>query len=279
MKRRERVNSLSIRTPEGIVFSMMLAGPVTRFLAYIIDVAVQVIVLMIVSYIAGALGVFTTLLGPVFYEWVYSLVMVASFAVPILYAMVLEWFWRGQTVGKWLLRLRVVDENGLRLQFTQVAIRNLLRIVDSLPALYVVGGIACVVSQKGQRLGDFAANTVVIRTPKIAEPNLDHVLSSKYNSLRDYPHIEARLRQRVSPEEAAIALQAVLRRDELDPEARIKVFEEIAAHFKTLAIFPEEATFGTADEQFVRNIVDVLFRKRETTTAAKPDKAGVGTPL
>lgn len=279
MKRRERVNSLSIRTPEGIVFSMMLAGPVTRFLAYIIDVAVQVIVLMIVSYIAGALGVFTTLLGPVFYEWVYSLVMLAAFAVPILYAMVLEWFWRGQTVGKRLLRLRVVDENGLRLQFTQVAIRNLLRVVDSLPALYVVGGIACVVSQKGQRLGDFAANTVVIRTPKIAEPNLDHVLSSKYNSLRDYPHIEARLRQRVSPEEAAIALQAVLRRDELDPEARIKVFEEIAAHFKTLAIFPEEATFGAADEQFVRNIVDVLFRKRETTTAAKPDKAGVGTPL
>ncbi|MCC6697228.1 MAG: RDD family protein [Candidatus Hydrogenedentes bacterium] len=279
MKRRERVNSLSIRTPEGIVFSMMLAGPVTRFLAYIIDVAVQVIVLMIVSYIAGLLGVFTSVLGPTFYEWVYALVMIASFAVPILYAMVLEWLWRGQTVGKRLLRLRVVDENGLRLQFTQVAIRNLLRVVDSLPALYVVGGIACVVSQKGQRLGDFAANTVVIRTPKIAEPNLDHVLSSKYNSLRDYPHIEARLRQRVSPEEAAIALQAVLRRDELDPEARIKVFEEIAAHFKTLAIFPEQATFGTADEQFVRNVVDVLFRKRETTAAAKPDKAGVGTPL
>ena len=275
MKRRERTNCLSIRTPEGIVFSMMLAGPVTRFLAYIIDVAVQVILLMIVSYIAGALGIFTTLFGPVFYEWVYALVMVASFAVPILYAMVLEWLWRGQTVGKRLLRLRVVDENGLRLQFTQVAIRNLLRVVDSLPALYVVGGIACVVSQKGQRLGDFAANTVVIRTPKIAEPNLDHVLSSKYNSLRDYPHIEARLRQRVSPEEAAIALQAVLRRDELDPEARIKVFEEIAAHFKTLAIFPEEATFGTADEQFVRNIVDVLFRKRETATA-RPEKAGVG---
>ncbi|MCC6489081.1 MAG: RDD family protein [Candidatus Hydrogenedentes bacterium] len=277
MKRRERVNSLSIRTPEGIVFSMMLAGPVTRFLAYIIDVAVQVIVLMIVSYIAGLLGVFTSVLGPTFYEWVYALVMVASFAVPVLYAMTLEWLWRGQTVGKRLLRLRVVDENGLRLQFTQVAIRNLLRVVDSLPALYVVGGIACVVSQKGQRLGDFAANTVVIRTPKIAEPNLDHVLSSKYNSLREYPHIEARLRQRVSPEEAAIALQAVLRRDELDPEARIKVFEEIAAHFKTLAIFPEEATFGTADEQFVRNIVDVLFRKRDTAAATRQDKAGVGT--
>ena len=272
---RERMNTLSIRTPEGIVFSLRLAGPVTRFLANVIDFGVQVILFIIIGLIAQMLNLFMIIFGPNFYEWIFALLMIAYFLIPICYAATLEWFWRGQTVGKRLLRLRVVDENGLRLQFSQVAIRNLLRVVDVLPVMYVVGGIVCIISQKSQRIGDFVANTLVIRTPKVAEPNLDHVLSTKYNSLRDFPHIEARLRQRVSPEEAGIALQAVLRRDEFDPEARIQVFEEIAKHFRSLAAFPEEATFGMADEQFVRNVVDVLFRKRESTNAARAEKAGV----
>jgi hypothetical protein len=178
------------------------------------------------------------------------------------YGILFEWLWRGQTLGKKLLRLRVVDAGGLRLQFSQIVIRNLLRFVDSLPLLYFVGGVTCILNSKTQRLGDIAANTVVIHHPKVTEPDLDQLLAGKYNSLRQYPHLEGRLRQRVTPEEAGIALRALLRRDEFEPQARVELFSAIAAHFRSKAEFPAEATEGITDEQYIRNIVDVLYRTR-----------------
>ena len=260
-------NTLLIKTPEGVVFSQALAGPVTRFLAWVIDLLCMSVVLIaintVVSFaafispdLAGALGVF-------FY-----------FVVSIGYAMTLEWLWRGQTIGKRVLRLRVIDADGLRLQFSQVAIRNLLRIVDLLPGLYVVGGVATLCTRKAQRLGDVAANTVVIRIARIVEPNLETLQSDKYNSLRAHPHICARLRQRVTPAEAATALQAIVRRDEMEAAARVPLFGELAAHFKAKVDFPAEAVDGIADEQYVRNVVDVLYRT-ETKRAAglKPSEA------
>jgi hypothetical protein len=80
--------------------------------------------------------------------------------------------------------------------------------------------------------------------------------------LRDYPHLEARLRQRVSPPEAGLALQALLRRDQLDLKARLDLFEEMASHFRALVVFPPEACEGITAEQYIRNVVDVLFRPR-----------------
>jgi hypothetical protein len=134
--------------------------------------------------------------------------------------------------------------------------------VDALPAFYFVGGVACWLNSKCQRLGDLAANTVVIRSPRVAEPDLDQLLAGKYNSLRQYPHLAARLRQRVSAAEADVALQALLRREEFDPVARVELFGDLAAHFRTKVEFPAEATDGVADEQYLRNVVDVLYRTR-----------------
>jgi hypothetical protein len=158
------------------------------------------------------------------------------------------------------MRLRVVDAEGMRLQFNQIVMRNLLRFVDSLPATYLVGGLVCWFNSKCQRLGDIAANTIVIRIPRVFEPDLDQLLAGKFNSLRQYPHLVARLRQSVSPAEAAVALQALLRRDELDPLARVELFGDLAAHFRTKAEFPAEATDGIADEQYIRNVTDVIYR-------------------
>jgi hypothetical protein len=91
---------------------------------------------------------------------------------------------------------------------------------------------------------------------------LDQLLSGKFNSLREYPHLEARLRQRVSPEEARLALQSLLRRDQLELQARLDLFEPLAAHLRSLVVFPPEACEGITAEQYVRNVVDILFRPR-----------------
>ncbi len=97
-----------------------------------------------------------------------ALVILGYFVVQVGYGIACEWLWRGQTVGKRLLRLRVMDAQGLHLQFSQVALRNLLRFVDSLPAFYLVGGLVSLLNSRAQRLGDFVANTIVIRASKIA---------------------------------------------------------------------------------------------------------------
>jgi hypothetical protein len=74
----------------------------------------------------------------------------------------------------------------------------------------------------------------------------------------------ARLRQRTSPHEANIALQALLRRNELDPPARVELFAQIAAHLKKIIAFPQETTDGITEEQFVRNVVDALVQAPAT---------------
>ena len=250
-----KTNTLLIRTPEGISFSLLLASPVTRFIAYAIDIGCVLGATTVIGLLLGFLRVLTPDLAQ-------ALSILAFFVVQIGYGIAAEWYWRGQSVVKSVLRLRVMDVHGLKLQFSQIVIRNLLRVVDMLPAFYLVGGVACLVNRRAQRLGDFSANTIVVRNPKIAEPDLNQLLAGKYNSLREHPHLEARLRQRVSPQEAGLALQALVRRDELDPAARVELFAELAAHFKTLVEFPPETIEGVPDEQYVRNVVDVLFRPR-----------------
>ena len=75
--------------------------------------------------------------------------------------------------------------------------------------------------------------------------------------------------QRVSPAEANVALQALLRREEFDPVARVELFGELAAYFRAKVDFPAEATDGTADEQYLRNVVDVLYRTRAENHGGK----------
>jgi len=248
-----RAAALAIKTPEGIVFSQHLAGPVTRFLAWFIDFLAISVLTMALGQTAQVLGV----VSPSAAATVYTL---GYFVISFGYAILLEWIWRGQTVGKKLFRLRVVDAEGMRLQFDQIVTRNLLRAVDMLPAFYFIGGAACWFSRKCQRLGDIAANTVVIRSPLAAEPDLTQLLAGKFNSLRQHGRLAARLRQRVSPAEASTAVQALIRRDQFEPAARVALFAELASHFRAKVDLPPEATEGVSDEQFIRNVVDVVYR-------------------
>jgi len=173
--------------------------------------------------------------------------------------MCLEWLWHGRTLGKRLFRLRVMDSNGFHLQLSQVVIRNLLRVIDSLPLFYLVGGAASFFSPLSQRLGDRVANTVVIKLPKFNSPDLSGIGEQKFNSLRAYPHLVARLRQAVTPAEADIGLQALRRRDAFDDQERTLLFDQLADHFKSRCTFPEEATRTGSSEQYVRNVVELLY--------------------
>jgi uncharacterized RDD family membrane protein YckC len=258
-------SELKIRTPEGVVFSYRLAGPITRSLAWGIDV---IIVSMLTDAAQKAMAVLQ-LFNPDFGG---AVAILLFFGISVGYGILLEWLWRGQTVGKRVLNLRVLDATGLRLQFHQCLLRNLLRVVDCLPAFYLVGGLTALLNRRAQRLGDLAAGTVVVHSPRHAEPNLAQLLAGKFNSLRNSPHLAGRLRQRVSPDEARLALTALLRRDSYHPEARIALFAELAAHFKGLVAFPAEDIDALPDEQYVRNVVDILFRTKAEPVAPRTEQ-------
>ncbi len=260
---RGRTNSLVIRLPEGVDFALPLAGPLSRFLALAVDFGVYISICAVVGQV---ISIFRVLSADV----ALAVIVLAYFLVPIAYGIACEWLLRGQTLGKRMLRLRVMDATGLRLSFSQVLMRNLLRAVDSLPALYLIGGMVCLLSRRGQRLGDLAAGTVVVRLPEEKTTDLAALgLQFKFNSLRENAVLAARLRQRVPPAVAAIALRALLRREQLDPEPRLEIFRELAAQLKALVPYPEDVTADLSDEAYVRNVVEIVFQSSALASTAK----------
>jgi uncharacterized RDD family membrane protein YckC len=254
--------TLSIQTPEGVVFNLRVAGLFTRFLAWCVDAAV---ISAASSIVSNLLQIFA-LISPDFAQAIF---VVGYFVISVGYGIFTEWTWRGQSLGKRLLRLRVIDASGLKLQFSQIVIRNLLRPVDLLPICYLLGGAVSFWNARGQRLGDLAANTVVIFVPETFVLDTQQLKESKYNSFREFPHLEARLRQRVQPATAALALDAVLRRDEMDPQARVALFRQIAAHLRSLVPFEDKIDEVITDEQFVRNAVASLYRQKAEKSSAQ----------
>lgn len=174
-----------------------------RALAYTIDFGVIIV-------LAGGFGKAVQILAAMSADWASALSIIASFIISMAYGILLEWSWRGQTLGKRILRLRVVDTQGMRLQLTQVVVRNLLRAVDMLTIFYLTGVVSILVSGKAQRLGDVAAATIVTNEPEVATPNLERIAPAKYNSLLSYPHLAARLRNRVPPRGGEPSLECAL---------------------------------------------------------------------
>ncbi|MGD9051605.1 MAG: RDD family protein, partial [Desulfobacterales bacterium] len=102
----DRVNTLIIKTPEGVEFSLRLAGPITRFLAWSIDLATIIAMMSIINVVFAVLGVLSRDLAA-------AANIIGFFIISIGYGILTEWYWQGQTVGKKLLRLRVLDAQGL----------------------------------------------------------------------------------------------------------------------------------------------------------------------
>ena len=243
----------SIRTPEGVVFRLYPAGLPRRMAALLVDALMMLVVISTLNSLLPAFVLFNTKLA-------YAIVLIANFILGLLYWLVSEWLWNGRTVGKKLMKIRVVDSSGLKLLLPQVIIRNLLRAVDFLPVLYITASISCFLDRRTRRLGDIAAGTIVVRDLTLSSPDLSSILPDKYNSLREH-HIEAaRMRDKISPEESNLLLDALRRRNRLNPRDRYHVYAELAKHFREKVKFPETVLAGMSDEKFLKNIADILYR-------------------
>jgi uncharacterized RDD family membrane protein YckC len=149
---------LVVSTPERVTFAYEVAGLGSRFLAQCIDLLIFLglaIVLLLLLWLVINLTHDANLAVIGF--------VILSFVLVFGYFPVAEGLTSGQTLGKRVLRLRVVGDRGEPINVSQAAIRNLVRIVDFLPIVYGVGVVTIFAGGKGKRLGDYAAGTVVVR--------------------------------------------------------------------------------------------------------------------
>ncbi len=162
-------DTLNIDTPENVTFDYDIAGIGSRFAAALIDTliiaALQVVVnLLMLALLANSAGIDGSLesigsLG----GWVIALFGLVSFLFLWGYYIFFELLWSGQTPGKKAIHLRVIRTDGTPITLSESVVRNLVRLVDFLPAFYGIGTIAIFVNRQTRRLGDLAAGTLVVR--------------------------------------------------------------------------------------------------------------------
>jgi uncharacterized RDD family membrane protein YckC len=173
-------NILPIDTPENVLLDAEIAGFGTRCVAALLDYLILLLFLLLFTYvfIRAISG------SNVRNEWAIASYVALQFLIVTFYHLLFEFLWNGQTPGKRIFGIRVVQSNGLPLTTSGVIIRNFIRLFDFLPLLYGVGLIALFATKHTQRLGDLAAKTVVIREQrKLKLDTLKETFSVTYHHI------------------------------------------------------------------------------------------------
>lgn len=146
-----------LRLAEGARVELHGAGIASRAVAAAIDFAIAMAAIFALS--GGALLGLDQLSD----WWLGSGGAIAVLGVVVAFPLACELVTGGSTPGKRIIGLRVVTADGGLLTPRALLVRNVLRLVDAIPFPYGIGLTSAIVTAKGQRLGDIAAGTVVIR--------------------------------------------------------------------------------------------------------------------
>lgn len=182
----------TIDTPESVHFAYEVAGIGNRFIAALIDTTILFALLILLNLLVlVALNLLGDLaLDSLFADeppsWLGGLTIafyaLTNFAIYWGYYILFELLWNGQTPGKRFVKIRVLRLDGNPAGFVEVLLRNLVRPVDFLPGGYGLGLLVMLLNEKGRRLGDFAAGTLVIR--ELATVSLDALAAATTSRLQ-----------------------------------------------------------------------------------------------
>jgi uncharacterized RDD family membrane protein YckC len=226
-------DKVTITTAEGVTLDLPLAGIGSRAIAALLDALIKgVLTIAVIAALFGGTALFDDETiggarpGSGFFVGL-AIAFVVIFLVNFAYDVLFETLASGRTPGKRWTGLRVVRGTGGPVSFVPSAIRNLVRIVDSLPGAYAIGLIAIIVSPKNQRLGDMAAGTLVVRErPGGVRRPLPHM---ERPLLEPSPSLDV---SAITGEELATIRSFLDRRASLDTEARGRLAWELAERLK-----------------------------------------------
>lgn len=166
-----------IDTPEQVELEFNVAGLGSRFVAALLDLLVvsaffflEILALVMIGAASKATPAAGSL-SDTAAKWFAAFAIFVNFLVFWGYFALFEAYWHGQTPGKRAMKIRVIKDSGRQITLFEALARNLLRIVDYLPSMYLVGAITMLCNKRSQRLGDLAAGTIVVHE-RLDEPSL-----------------------------------------------------------------------------------------------------------
>ena len=219
---------VTIATPEGVNVDLTLAGIGSRFIAALIDTSIKIAVFL--GFFVFLFGGTSLLGGGEVSAFGAAAFYIVSFFIWFGYDVLFETLMSGRTPGKHLTGLRVVRIGGRPVGFVASSIRNMVRIVDFLPSLYLVGMIAVISTRMNQRLGDLAAGTVVVREqPVTVAPPLQPPPVPPTHAT---PELETWDVSSITADELATIRRFLERRGELTPHARMHLAQELAGRLQ-----------------------------------------------
>jgi uncharacterized RDD family membrane protein YckC len=240
---------LTIETPEQIALEFPLASAGSRFLALAIDTLLQIGGFAVLGLLALGASLLRIDLASVLGTWALAAIVILAFVLYYGYFAVFEALWNGQTPGKRAIRVRVMTTSGRPITPYDALLRNLLRIVDQMPGIYTVGLLALFFTDRNQRLGDLAADTVVVHE----QPMERH----DHDPARRRPPAGRRGASRLSAQEIIVVETFLSRRASLPEPLRISTARTLAARVRDrLEIAPEP----TVDDERLLEDVASEFR-------------------
>jgi uncharacterized RDD family membrane protein YckC len=225
-----------VNTPESVGLELELAGLGSRFLAIVIDTLLQLLVLAVIVLVAVVTGwidqgIAAEVSRAADTTWGAALLFLIGWLLFYFYFLVFEVAWQGQTPGKRLMGVRVVDRSGRPAGAGALVVRNLVRLIDSLPVGYPTGVISFVSTHLGQRLGDLAAGTIVVRERRLRLPAPEVVPGGRFRRPGMEPPdatLIAELVHLVRPAERDLLRSFLARRKALNWSARSTLARRLA---------------------------------------------------
>lgn len=261
-----------VLAPEQVELDLPVAGPTSRMLAYAIDatiiftieLGVVAVVLLATQWAAPLIDWMTAavpddlqaedverFLQSSYFFYLIAVMMLVQFVLELVYFTSWETVWSGRSLGKGILRLRVVADSGRPLSLQESLTRNLLRIVDMLPSSYLVGLCAMVLSPAGQRLGDVAAGTVVVRLDRPPAPAALPQLDAATSSFRfDRAQVAS-----LGPLDRELILTTLRRLEQLPPERGAALLE------RTVQVIRQRIGYGEVGLDEQRGFLLALLRE------------------
>jgi uncharacterized RDD family membrane protein YckC len=155
------MSQLSINTTQNVVINFTAASVGERIGAYMLDLLVKVAYIIVVFYVFFSFFKIDRWLNQLD-NWSQAAVYMLFFLPIAFYSLVQEALLEGQTLGKRLVKIKVVKIDGYQAGFGDYLIRWLFRVIDISIGSGIIGLITMVVNSKTQRLGDISAGTAVI---------------------------------------------------------------------------------------------------------------------
>lgn len=181
----------TVTTPENVQFEFRISGFARRLPAFLMDLFLRLAILFLVLFALSCAGTFSSQFVD---ATMFAILLITFFLLSWLYGAYFEYRFNGQTLGKKLLGIRVVMSDGRTVSLVAAIIRNLCRTADIMPIfvwqfaddtenfglpipLFMSGIVCMLITKNFQRLGDVAANTIVVI--------VEREYTNRYGDLRD----------------------------------------------------------------------------------------------